>query len=532
MARKQRGFRPLDDGSVGRITFHGAAGEVTGSCYLIETAASRVLVECGLFQGGRDEEARNRRPFPFDPAGLDAVVLTHAHIDHSGRLPALVRDGFAGPVHVTVPSLDLLRIMLPDSAHIHEQDAERASRRSLRRGRRPVAPLYTSEDAERALDRLVVHPWLETLEATPDVRIRFRRAGHILGAASVELWIDREGASRKIVFSGDVGRVREPLLLPPDPPGDADLVLLESTYGDRDHKKPEDSLDELARILDSARTSGANVIVPAFAVGRTQEILYALAGLERTGRIAPRPVYLDSPMAIRVTDVHARHADSFSEDVRARLAAGRENVEPSQLRLCRTPEESMALNHARGVVIIAASGMCDAGRVVHHLKHNLWRPDAHVVIIGFQARGTIGRALVDGARAVRILGEPIAVKASIHTLGAFSAHAGQSELASWVAAMLRSGARLALVHGEPEKRDALAKRLQPQARTPILLPDLGDVASIRRRGEPVVLERPPQRSPPGERAGHGAGQPSGSSRTPRRGPRGAGSGPGSAPATW
>ncbi len=476
-----RGFRPLERDELARLTFHGAAGEVTGSSFLLETAGSRVLFECGMFQGGRREEARNRRPFPFDPAALDAVALTHAHIDHSGLVPKLVRDGCGARVHATEATCDLLRIMLPDSASIHEQDAARENRRRERRGARLVEPLYTAEDAERALGRVEAYPFDERFALTNDVDVRFRRAGHILGAASLEVWVrDEGGFERKLVLSGDVGRADEALLKDPEPPEEADLLLLESTYGGREHRSAEESVEELAEVFRDADRSGGNVIVPAFAVGRAQDVLHTLAELEDAGRIPVRPVYFDSPMAIHVTELYPRHAGCFKEPIRSAL-------EPRDLHFCRTPEESMAINAKRGVTILSASGMCDAGRVVHHLKHNLWRAGTHVVIAGFQAAGTRGRALVGGARKLRILGEEVLVRAKVHTIGGFSAHAGQSELVAWARPMLANGARLALVHGEPDQRDALERRLHGAAPAPILVPESGDAVTLRRRGDPVVF---------------------------------------------
>lgn len=497
----------LPDGELARLAFHGAAGEVTGSCFLLRTRAARVLFECGMFQGGRDEERRNRRPFPFDPRTLDAAVLTHAHVDHSGLLPKLVRDGFRGAVHATAPTRDLLGVLLRDSAHIHELEARRATRRALRRGRRPVEPLTTVEDAERALERVEDAPLLEWVDVAAGVRVRFRRAGHILGSASVEVRVREGTVERSIAISGDVGRAVEPLLRDPDPPEEADLALLESTYGDRDHRDVAATLDELAEILADPACGRGNTIVPVFAVGRAQEVLYRIAELERAGRIPARPVYLDSPMAIRVSELYLRHAACFEQEVLAALRAGELPLEPRRLALCRTPEESMALNGQSGAIVLAGSGMCEAGRVVHHLKHNLWRPESRVLMVGFQARGTTGRALVDGARRVRVLGEPIAVRARVHTLGGFSAHAGQSELAAWAEGLRSSGAAFALVHGEPEKRAALAELLRARGARDVREPGPGDeVALLSRGGRVAWPERPgPQpraRSRRSRTAGH------------------------------
>ena len=485
--KMRRGFHPLTENELGRLTFHGAAGEVTGSCFLLETPRANLLFECGMFQGGRKEATRNRQPFPFDPAGIDAVVLTHAHIDHSGLLPKLIRDGYRGPIHATQPTCDLLHIMWPDSAHIQAQDAEIASRKRLRRGGKPITPLYTPEDAQQALDGLVPHAFDEDLAIAESLHIRFHRNGHILGAASVEVSLREGTIERTLLFSGDVGRTHEPILLDPNPPAKADLVILESTYGDRDHRPHTESLEEFTQILVDATEAGQNVIVPVFAVGRAQEVLYYLGQLERSGRIPARPVYLDSPMAINVTELSRRHGDCFKPAIRQLINKGG-SIEPAHLQFCHTPAESMAINDQRGVIILAASGMCEAGRVVHHLKHNLWRTGVHVIIVGFQARGTTGRALVDGARRVRILGEEIAVKAQIHTIGGFSAHGGQSELLRWIEPLAQSGARVALVHGEAEKRDALAACLAKQVQRPLFLPAPRDRVALCKRGDPIVWQ--------------------------------------------
>ena len=478
-----------DSNDVARLTFFGAAGEVTGSCYLLETRTARVLFECGMLQGGREAEAHNRAPFPFDPASLDAVVLTHAHIDHSGMVPRLVRDGFTGSVHVTDATGSLLRIMLPDSAHIHEQDALRATRWRAKRGKEPVRPLYTTVDAEAALRTLEPHDFDVRVEVVPGLQVRFRRAGHILGAASVEAWIQDASVTRKIVFSGDLGRAADPMLRDPDPPEEADLLLIETTYGDRDHKDLAQSIEELASILEDAGARGGNVVIPVFAVGRAQEILFQLSRLERLGRLKPRPVCFDSPMAIHVSEIYPRHADCLEPALRGALFGPDHPLEPAQLELCRTPEESMALNDRHGIIILAASGMCEAGRVVHHLKHNLPRPGAHVVIVGFQARGTTGRALVDGAREVRVLGEEVQVNAQVHTVGGFSAHAGCSDLLAWATPLLKSGTEVALVHGEPDRRDAFAELIAPLAPSHVHKPLRGDRIVLTARGGRMRFER-------------------------------------------
>lgn len=491
MAReKQRGFRKLEGEELARLTFLGASGEVTGSSYLLETASARVLFDCGMCQGEHGSRTRNERPFAFDPRGIDAVVLTHAHVDHSGLVPKLVRDGFRGKVHATLASGELLGVLLRDSAHIHEQDAKSENRRRQRAGKKPVEPLYEVEDAERALGKLVLHPFdrEEELGSDSGLRIRYVRAGHILGAGSVEVWLRNGTVERKVVFSGDLGRKHEPLLLPPEAPSEADLVLMESTYGDRDHKDLDATVEELAQALRESTQDGGNVIVPVFAVGRAQEVLHYIGLLEREGRIPELPVFLDSPMAVRATELYRKYTDCFQ-----RTASGTpcEALEPRRLELCRTSEDSMRLNDRRGIVILSASGMCEGGRILHHLRHNLWRSSTDVVIVGFQARGTLGRALVGGAKSVRIFGEPVAVRARVRTLGGFSAHAGQSELVEWVTPLVRSGARVALVHGEEEKRAALAAKLRERLAIEAWLPLRGERITLAKDGPPGTARLPP-----------------------------------------
>ncbi|HEX6812635.1 MAG TPA: MBL fold metallo-hydrolase, partial [Planctomycetota bacterium] len=478
--KRARGFRTLEGDELAHLTFLGAVGEVTGSSYLLETARARILFDCGMHQGERYSRSANAQPFPFEPSDLDAVVLTHAHIDHSGRLPKLVRDGFRGTIHATLPSGDLLGVLWRDSAHLQQQDMESENRR--RGGKPPIEPLYEVADVEHALARLVLHPFDRSVDLVEGVRVRFARAGHILGAASVETWVRSETFGRKIVFSGDVGRRHEPLLLPPAPPQEADLVLLESTYGDRDHKSLEATIEEFAVALREATRDGGNVLIPVFAVGRAQEILHFIGLLERQGRIPELPVFLDSPMAIRASELYREFDDCFQ---RSEGSTRRETLEPRRFEICRTAAESAALNERRGIVILAASGMCEGGRILHHLRHHLGRATTDVVFVGFQAEGTLGRALVSGARNVHIFGEMVEVHASVSTLGGFSAHAGQGELVEWVQPLLASGARLALVHGEEAKRSALAAKLQERAGVQAWLPQRGDRVTLWKRGDPV-----------------------------------------------
>jgi metallo-beta-lactamase family protein len=445
------------------LTFWGATERVTGSCYLIRTGRARVLLECGLVQGSREEEQANSEPFPFDVNKLDAVVLSHAHLDHSGRLPRLVKDGYRGPVYMTAATADLLEVMLKDAAFLAERDVEWENKRRRRAGREELAPLYRVEDAEAALAQCEGIDYHVRRQIADGVEVCFRDAGHILGSAIVELFVRDNGHERKLVFSGDLGNSDAALLRDPEPVDEADVLLLESTYGDRDHRPMASTLQEFRDIFAAAKQSGGNVLIPSFAVGRSQEILFRLGELYQAGELPQPVVFLDSPMAIAATEIYHRYQSVFNRRDSAQLHSGRSGTLHSflpVLKYSRTTEESMAINRvSEGAVIVAGSGMCSGGRIRHHLKHNLWRREAHVMIVGYQAIGTPGRALVDGARHLSLAGEQIVVNAAIHTLGGFSAHAGQSQLLDWAKRFGGRRPRLYLVHGEPDKRLALQQRL-------------------------------------------------------------------------
>jgi metallo-beta-lactamase family protein len=462
------------------LTFHGATRQVTGSCYLLETARTRVLIECGLFQGPPEVDRLNERPFPFKPRDIHAVVLSHSHLDHSGLLPRLKREGFRGKVYATTQALELLDIMLKDAAHIQEKDTEWENRRRERAGDKPVAPLYTMQDAEAVLELGEPLVYGQKTRIADDIEICLRDAGHILGSAIVELWVAEAGKQKKLVFSGDLGNAATPLLRDPEIVRAADVLLLESTYGDRDHRPLAETLAELEAILAHAARDGGNVLIPAFAIGRTQEILFHLGEFYHAGKLPQTQVFLDSPMAIAATEVHQRHMQVFSREARDEIrnngGSARGFLPP--LRYLHTVEESMSLNRiTAGAIIIAGSGMCSGGRIRHHLKWNLWREAAHVIIVGFQAQGTTGRALVDGAKRIRLLGEDIAVRAHIHTLGGFSAHAGQSDLVKW-AGHFQPHPRLYLVHGELDKMQALQARIKTVHGWEAQIPSEGQIIQI------------------------------------------------------
>jgi metallo-beta-lactamase family protein len=463
------------------ITFYGAAGEVTGSRHLLDTGQTRVLLDCGLFQGGKDADQRNAAPFPFKAAVLDAVILSHAHLDHSGMLPKLVADGFKGPIYCTRQTRELLRIMLKDAAYLQERDIEWENRRRRRAGRELVEPLYSMDDVQRTLALCKSLTYGELCNISDDLRLRFIDAGHILGSAIVEIEIHGRGNHRRIVFSGDLGNPDTQLMYDPQRPGEADWVIMESTYGNRDHQDLAKTKEELAQILAQADAAGGNVLIPAFAVGRTQEVLYHLAMLRQEGRLPQSHVFLDSPMAIEVTALYLSNLSVLDRADVARLTQhGLQSVGDALdfFYPTRTPEESMSLNRIKGgAIIIAGSGMCEGGRIRHHLKHNLWRRESQVVIVGFQAQGTLGRRLVDGAELVNIMGNEIAVKAGIHTLGGYSAHAGRSQLLAWARAIAGSP-KFCLVHGEEEALKALAQEIQQSLGAQVIQPHTGQQVKL------------------------------------------------------
>jgi len=436
-----------------KLTFLGAALEVTGSCYLVETEKSRILVDCGMFQGGREARRRNREALSFDPRAIDCVLLTHAHIDHSGLLPRLTALGYRGPICATPATGDLLAVMLPDAAYIQEKEAERENRdRHRARKSGEAVPLYTIAQAQECLRQLQPVEYDQMAEPLPGLRCRFRDAGHILGAAIIELWITEAGATRKVVFSGDIGQPGRPVVRDPALIAEADVLLVESTYGNRLHKTMEATEEELVTSINETLVGRkGNVIVPAFAVGRTQEILYVLGDLLRRGRLPQHlSIFVDSPMATRATEVTRKHLHLTDAESRALLAwQSQDSGNSPRIRFTESVEDSMHLNTLRGgAIIISASGMCDAGRIKFHLKYNLPRPESSILITGFQAAGTLGRRLVDGARTVRLFGEEVPVRARIYTIGGLSAHADQAGLFHWLGGFRAPPTSTYVVHGE------------------------------------------------------------------------------------
>ncbi|MCC6076117.1 MBL fold metallo-hydrolase RNA specificity domain-containing protein [Pseudomonas sp. GCM10022188] len=464
------------------LTFMGAIQQVTGSRYLIETReGARVLLECGMCQGRREDEAHNNASFGFDPAEVDAVVISHAHIDHSGLLPRLAAEGYRGPIYATSATCELMQLMLLDAAHIQEKDAEWENKWRARLGREAVVPLYTTADAEAALELRRPVEYGVRVEVARGIGVTFHDAGHILGSAIVELDVHDHGLTRRLVFSGDLGNTCTPLMRDPTPLSKADVVLVESTYGDRDHRCDADTLEELADILQQADRDGGNVLIPAFAVGRTQDLIFHLGRFYQEGRLPQRAVFLDSPMAIQANAIYHRFHEQFDPKDRELLRSNHVTRVEDWLPILRcTPdaEDSMAINRIQsGAIIIAGSGMCNGGRIVHHLKHNLWRKECHIVFPGYQAQGTLGRAIVEGAPTVRVLRQRIAVKAKVHTLGGFSAHAGQSQLIDWLQ-HFDHRPELYLVHGELEKMKVLQQALHDRLQWTANIPEPGEQIAL------------------------------------------------------
>ena len=440
-----------------KIKFLGAARTVTGSCYMLEAGGARFAVDCGLHQGNREIEARNIDTSVYDPAKIDFFLLTHAHMDHSGLLPRMVRYGFSGKIFCTPPTKDLLLLMLQDSAHIQEMEAEWANRKNARRGGKPVEPLYAQADAVAAIPLMQAVEYDTAFEPAPGIKVVYRDAGHILGSAFIELWITEDGAASKLIFSGDLGRPDQLIIKDPGFAEEADYLFLESTYGDRDHKDLGLSLEEMGEAISYSYAHGEKVIIPAFAVERTQEVLYSLHTLARQEKLPhDMPVFVDSPLAIRATEVFRQHPEYMDTEARSRMENGEDLFALPNLKFTATADESRAINTTDGpAIVISASGMCNAGRVKHHLRHNLWRKGASIVFVGYQGQGTPGRKIVDGAPVIKLFGEDIQVAAKVWTIGGFSAHAGQSQILDWVSHFKKSSMEIFLVHGEDGAIDTL-----------------------------------------------------------------------------
>ena len=470
-----------------RLEFLGAAHVVTGSCYLLHTGDRKYLVDCGMYQGTRRLREMNYEPFPFNPAEIEAVFLTHAHIDHCGRIPQLVREGFRGKIYATKATCDLVRIMLPDSAHIQESDTEIMNRKNARRSEAPVMPLYTQADAFAALEHFEPVPYHGMLNVD-DLHLKYYDAGHILGSAILEMTVTENEQQTKIVFSGDLGQPNQPILRDPEPIAGADFLLVESTYGDRVHRD-YDKETALLEVIRDTMDRGGNVIIPSFAVGRTQTLLYYFYRLWKAGRLdGDIPIIIDSPLAIQATRVFLSNYEDFDEESIAFFGKNGKIPAFPQVRIAESAADSRALNSAEGsAIILSASGMADAGRVLHHLKHNLWRPESTVLFVGYQAEGSLGRRLVDGIKRVRVLGEEIAVKAQIKMLDGFSAHADAEQIVDWMRALTAPRpAKVFLVHGEGHAQEAMRERINEELGLEVYAPFLGDAVTISGRSAVLI----------------------------------------------
>lgn len=452
------------------IEFYGATSGVTGSCHILRANGRTLLLDCGLIQGRREEMEKNRNPFPFSPDEIDAVVLSHGHIDHSGRIPLLVKQGYRGPIYTQNATADLCEILLQDAAFLQEKDAEYENKLRQRKQQEPVEPLYTVEDAAIALSNIVRLRYRERREILPGIEIRYQDAGHILGSCSVEIWLNENGRGRKLVFSGDLGQYDTPILNDPAVIEEADQVIIESTYGNRRHRDRQGTIEEISQIISDAAHHRGNLLIPAFAIGRSQEILYYLGKYYDQWQLDRWQIFLDSPMAIKASKIYWEYPQLYDEEATRLRREINEMPFLKNLHLTPSADESMAINRIKsGAIIISASGMLTGGRIVHHIKHNISRSGAHVMIVGYQANGTLGRRLVDGEASIRIHGDEYRVKAQIHTVGGLSAHADVDDLLRWIG-NFKTNPRVHVVHGEDavkqDFRDLLESRLNLRASIP------------------------------------------------------------------
>lgn len=464
------------------ITFLGAAETVTGSCYLVETKETKFLVDCGMFQGSKNEAILNAEPFSFNPEELNFMLLSHAHIDHSGRIPKLYKDGFKGGIYATKATVELCRIMLPDSGHIQETENEWTNRKRQRAGKSSVKPIYTVKEATDCLELFRSVQYGEVLKISDDIRVRFSDAGHILGSAIIEIWISENGKDTKIVFSGDLGNKDMPILKDPTIISDADYLVVESTYGDRlhTHSKGSERIEEFINIITETVAAGGNVVIPSFAVGRTQEIIYELNKYmdfysDKVNKILDLPVFVDSPLATSATEVFRENLDCYDEEAKEYIANGDNPLDFPTLKFTQSPEESRKLNERKdSVIIISASGMCDAGRIKHHLKHNLWRKNSTILFVGYQAEGSLGRRIIDGAPKVKIFGEEISVNARIEVIDGFSGHADKKGLLEWIGSFAHKPKKVFIVHGEKETMPVFAQTITDNYGIKCIIPSRGD----------------------------------------------------------
>jgi metallo-beta-lactamase family protein len=462
-----------------KITCVGAAGgEVTGSAFVIQTKNARIMVDCGMFQGGKKSETLNRPPSGTRQK-LDAVLITHAHLDHTGRLPLLSKIGYTGPVYATPATAEMTALILRDSAKIQAADAERQNRKRLRAGDEPMEPLYAPEDTDKIISRMKTVDYKKPVQLAPGIQAIWAEAGHMLGSASIQVIVEEDGRQKRVVFSGDLGPIGIPILRDFEPFHNADMVFLECTYGSRDHRPFNETVEEFVEIVKDAVGKQGKILVPTFAVGRAQLLTGLLSWMFRNNKVKPFPAFLDSPMAIEATKIYGRHRELFDEGMTRYLQERPMREDLKTLKATSTAAESMKINSLPGpCFVMAGAGMCNAGRILHHLKQNLWDPRTHVLIVGYQAYGSLGRTLVEGAEHVKIHGEKIAVRAAVHTMGGFSAHAGQTDLLKWFAAIAPSKPRVVLIHGENESRQALATLIRRNHGLASTMPAMGESISL------------------------------------------------------
>ena len=480
-----------------KITFLGAAKTVTGSNFLVETEDSKFLVDCGMYQGQAEEEYENEAPFDFNVGEIDFVLLTHAHIDHSGRIPKLYNEGYRNPIYAHKATCDLCSLMLPDSGHIQEMEVEWKNRKRKRKGEKPLPPMYTAEDAAKCLELFRQTQYDQIIEITPKIHVRFNDAGHMLGSSIIEVWSNENGEEVKAVFSGDIGNNDIPLLSEPTMISDTDYLVMESTYGNRLHMRNENKAETFLKIISETINGGGNVIIPSFAVGRTQEILFELDKIKDSKNdeeflkeyetLMKTPVYVDSPLAISATEVFKENMELFDEETQAEIEKGNNPLEFPGLHFTVTADESKSLNE-NGVpsIIISASGMCDVGRIKHHLKHNLWDPKNTILFVGYQAPGTLGYSIVNGAKKVKIFGEEVAVNARIEYIEGYSGHADQEWLMNFVYSFNNKKPKhIFLVHGEEESQNTLKQKIEEEAKIPVTIPNYGDTYELQEMPELV-----------------------------------------------
>ena len=472
-----------------KVTFLGAAKTVTGSNFLVEGAGKKFLVDCGMYQGAAAEELENSAPFMFNIDEIDFMLLTHAHIDHSGRIPKLYNEGYRNPIFATKATCDLCSIMLPDSGHIQEMEIEWKNRKRMRKGEKPLPPLYTAEDAAKSLEIFTPVQYDQLIEIDENIHVRFNDAGHMLGSAIIEVWIKEDGEQKKIVFTGDLGNNDIPLLSSPTMIEDANYLVMESTYGNRLHLRNDDKAELFLKIVYETLEKGGTVVIPSFAVGRTQEVLYELNKIKdvkhseefykQYQKLMSAHVYVDSPLAISATEVFRENMNLFNEETQELIQSGDNPLEFPGLEFTRTADESKELNERdEASIIISASGMCEVGRIKHHLKHNLWNPNSTILFVGYQAPGTLGRKLVDGEKRVTIFGEEIAVNARIEYIEGYSGHADQEWLMNFVYSFIKKPTHIFLVHGEPEGQIVLKQKLEEETKIPVTIPSLGETYDL------------------------------------------------------